>query len=253
VRTIGDQKVVMVLVVPLDPEREPPFYTMENKVWNDLYAAFVADPQAPGLFNKWGSGFGREELLSPEPEWRKGGIAKKINVGVEGKGRFPVFRVTVTEAHCFAEWLGGRHGKLPTLEQWYHAAGKGNKNNERPGPLLGRRDGHEGLAVDLDDGPRPVDWCANHVSVHGCRQMAGNGFEWTCELSDEGKIPLHKWNGDNRQVCYVGQSYCRDPQPLLFQDMRPYFISCTKSKYDIGFRVVLEPPAFQPVAKVDKQ
>ena len=151
------------------------------------------------------------------------------------KGDFPVFRVKVT-AHCFAEWLGG---KLPTRMQWLHAAGK--DQDKRVGPY-GDHKGTEDLAVDLSDGPRPVTWGKNHVSIYGCRQMAGNGYEWTCDIKGalgNESIPLQQMSV-KRFVVFVGQSYL-DDQPLKFADMNADRAeSCEESRYDIGFRVVLE-------------
>jgi formylglycine-generating enzyme required for sulfatase activity len=154
-----------------------------------------------------------------------------------------VFRVKVTEAHCIAEWLGG---KLPDRNQWFFAAGK--DTDKRPGPFIGSSNSNEDLAVGLDDGPRPVTWGKNHVSIHGCRQMAGNGFEWTRDLVGEPRdFPLPKLLGD-RKVYYVGQSY-RIPEPLLFKEMdKLRSKSCKDISPEIGFRVVLERSAQELVA-----
>jgi serine/threonine protein kinase len=252
VREVGSYKVVMVLVPKGSPYEPETFYMMENKVWNDLYATFMADPKARELFAKYRNREGYQDFVSMRrtlPEWRKGGWAYKDNkspnvepfLGVEGivggkkKGSFPVFRVKVSEAHCFAEWLGG---KLPTKMQWLHAAGM-YKEHKWPGPFHDP-EGHENLAVGLNDGPRPVTWGENHVSTNGCRQMAGNGFEWTRDLKGGLAIPLDKMSGTAPEVVLLGQGYTKT-NPLTFKEMdTPRFMSCSASRFDIGFRVVLE-------------
>jgi formylglycine-generating enzyme required for sulfatase activity len=253
VRTVGQQRVVLVLVPRKSAQDPQTFYLMENKVWNDLYATFMADPKAPELFAKYRNRPGCEVLVSlpgrrQVPDWRKGGISRDFPdpkgaqfLGVEGdwgefkKGALPVFRVKVTEAHCFAEWLGG---KLPTRLEWLHAAGKDEA--QLPGPFDAEANKEE-LAVGLF-GPRPVSWGKSHVSIYGCRQMAGNGYEWTRDLYDpHGKeeIPLEEIRLAPK-VVIVGQSYTKR-EPLLFKDMAPpLFFSSSESQYDIGFRVVVE-------------
>src|SRR5439155_9498739 len=131
------------------------------KVSNGLYAIFFNNQRAKELFAKYRAN-GCEDLVwdpnlpDSEAPWKKGGLAKGFNpdpetppfLGVSGVtelgvpglddkfrlgekiGLFPVFRVKVTEAHCFAEWLGGR---LPTKKQWLRAAGAGE--DKRPGPF----------------------------------------------------------------------------------------------------------------------
>jgi formylglycine-generating enzyme required for sulfatase activity len=177
-------------------------------------------------------------------EWQKGGWASKSEktpedspFGVNGpeKGRLPVFRVTVTEAHCFAEWLGGR---LPTRRQWRKAAGR--DDDDRQGPFDGDPKNTKDLAVNLSEGPWPVDKGQRDVSLYGCRQMASNGFEWTRDLDDNEEIPLEQMLSI-RRVYTLGQTYLAS-EPLTFQAMaEPRVQPCTDAVYDISFRVVLEP------------
>jgi formylglycine-generating enzyme required for sulfatase activity len=248
-RDVAGQRVVLV-VVPQNASEDPrTFYAMENKVWNDLYAAFLADPESKRLLKKYSSRPGCESLVSATPLWKRGAYAPDVNpdpnkepfFGVEGpqKGRLPVFRVTVTEAHCFAEWLGGR---LPSRKQWRKAAGLGE--DDRPGPFSGDPDQTEGLAVNLSKGPWPVDQGGRDVSIYGCRQMASNGYEWTRDLPESnpgtsGEIPLEKMNLAPL-VVRQGQSYLAG-EPLTFQAMaEPGVAKCTEAPFDVSFRVVLE-------------
>jgi serine/threonine protein kinase len=249
VRLVGPKNLVVVaLAVPESgPDDPPTFYILENKVWNDLYAAFMADPKADELLQKYSGRPGCERLV--RGDWRKGGFAYRNNpdpdsepyYGVEGplKGRIPVYRVTVTEAHCFAEWMDGR---LPTRRQWQKAAGLA-EGNTLPGPVEGNSGDKMDLAIGLGGGPWPVDRGNRDVSIYGCRQMGSNGYEWTRELADDqpGRmdIPLEEmfWP---RQVFIQGQSYLAG-EPVTFRALRvPRTCSCTGSFFDVGFRIVLD-------------
>jgi serine/threonine protein kinase len=243
VRDVNGQKVVMIAIPPSSPADPPLFYIMENKVWNDLYAAFMASPEAERLFEKYRSREGGDQLFSKDKDqWKDGADAPgarpprlKLGVG-EGRGRMPVFRVTVTEAHCFAEWLGGR---LPKRIQWLKAAGALDPNAS-DGPFDGPPDG---IAVNLGkEGPWPVDQGQQDVSVYGCRQVAGNGKEWTRTMQDPEtlEIPLLEIISE-RPVLTCGQSYLAQ-KPLTYKDMMlPNSESCFAAKEDISFRIVLQP------------
>jgi serine/threonine protein kinase len=243
IRSVDGEKVLAVVVPQTAPDDPPTFYIMEKKVWNRLYAAFAADPAAADIVRNHANGPGCQKLVQHHwrTEWRKGGYAPNFNenatqepfFGVDGKDRLPVFRVTATEAHCFAVWLGGL---LPTIRQWRKAAGLGE--DKRPGPY----DPGE-MAIALRDGPWPVDKGAGDRSIYGCRQMASNGQEWTRDLADnvpnEMEIPLRKMTG-TRKVFVQGQSYVA-VEPLTFDAMkRPEVIDCTAAKTDVTFRIVLE-------------
>jgi serine/threonine protein kinase len=238
VRTVGGYDVEMLAIpqsVPTDP---PFFYIMENKVWNDLYAAFLADPEGQRIIKKYQMLPGGEQCF--RGEWKKGAHAplnpSQKTLGIDGRGEIPVFRVTVMEAHCFAEWLGGR---LPQRRQWLKAAGLGE--DSRPdSPFNGAA---TGIAVDLGaTGPWSIREGDRDVSVHKCRQTAGNGKEWTRSMQDiDGQeIPLPNLFG-KRPVHICGRSYLSQ-SPLTFVIMaEPDIEYCTENQPDIGFRVVLEP------------
>jgi hypothetical protein len=245
VRTVGGQAVALVAVPQKAPADPRTFYVMENKVWNDLYAVFMNDEASKQLRQKYVQLGGNERLLGPPDEWRKGGFDATGHanpdqppfLGVEGPlGRAPVFRVKVTEAHCFAEWLGGR---LPTLQQLRKAAGWGE--DTRAGPFSGGPEDTTDLAVGpLMHGPWPVDRGDRDVSIYGCRQTASNGQEWTRNLiGAAAEIPL-----DNvilpPQVLLQGERYTAKA-PLTFQGMLDRrSLNCLESSLEVSFRVVLE-------------
>jgi formylglycine-generating enzyme required for sulfatase activity len=203
-------------------------------------------PESGPLRRKYADLGGNPELIGPRDEWRKGGfdaighpdMEKPPYFGADGPhGRIPVYRVKVTEAHCFAEWLGGR---LPTVKQWRKAAGWGE--DTRPGPFSGDPNDKNDLAVVLENGPWPVDRGERDVSIYGCRQMASNGKEWTRNVvSQPVEIPL-----ENVLVVpsalLQGQSYATAKRPLTFTEMTSPLrsLNCLKSSFEVSFRVVLE-------------
>jgi serine/threonine protein kinase len=246
VRDVGGQTVVMVVVPRLIQDDPPTFYIMENKVWNDLYSLFFADPRSDELIRKYSSRPGCEELVSreDEPPWRRGALAPNFNpnpakepfFGVNGaKGRLPVFRVTVTEAHCFAEWLGGY---LPRRKQWLKAVGHGE--DSRPAPLAGDTNDASGLAIRLKEGPWPIDRGNRDDSKYGCRQMISNGLEWTRDIQeDSSTIPLES-KLLNLGVYKLSQSYLR-AEILTFKALEiPRSSDCRTSDFETTFRIVLE-------------
>jgi hypothetical protein len=247
VRNVGGQKVAIVAVPQRAPGDPATFYIMENKVWNSLYAVFIEDPASEDIVRNHRNRPGCDKLVQTNwrDEWRKGGYAPGINpnpnnkpfVGVEGdKEHVPVFRVTVTEAYCFASWL---HGLLPTDKQWRKAAGLHEDN--RPGPF---EPADSEIAVGLKKGPWPVEKGSDQ-SIYGCRQMASNGREWTRDVADKLpneklEIPLDRMNGI-LQVVVQGQSYCLLPRPLTFAAMQePRTEPCTAARPDLTFRIVLQ-------------
>jgi hypothetical protein len=245
VRDVGGQRVVAVVVPQTRPTDPRTFYVLENKVCNALYAAFLGDQKSARLLETYSHRPGCEALV--RGDWDKGGWAPHFNddpdkapffgATLPARGPLPVFRATVTEAHCFAEWLDGR---LPTRQQWRKAAGK--DEDGRPGPFAGDPADTEDLAVGLVDGPWPVNQGSRDVSIHGCRQMATNGYEWTRDLDDNNsEIPLQEMHGV-RQVYVQGQSYL-SREPLTFKGMaEPSVRPCTKADPEVSFRVVLEQP-----------
>ena len=81
---------VVFLLITRDRRDDPnPFYIMENKVWNGLFARFAAERPKAVEVSKWKSSL-RGSPTAPENVW------------------LPVMNVTAKEAQEFATWLGGR-------------------------------------------------------------------------------------------------------------------------------------------------
>jgi serine/threonine protein kinase len=245
--TPGGNPVIMVVV----PERaagayQAPrtYYIMENKVWNALYREFMRDPDAQAKMRQ----LRKNEDLADffRDEWELGARFQPEvpffgrclwPTGVEGRDRYPVFRVTPMEAHCFAQWLD--NGQLPTYDQHRMAAGDGY--DTRDGPFDGKPDDPSGMAVRrAQDGPWPVHQGDRDVSVCGVRQSASNGLEWTRDLTQGGTLPF-KDKINVSDVVVAGASYdYRSPKTFKqMQQMKASF-PAQEARPDVGFRVVLE-------------
>jgi hypothetical protein len=152
-RTVDGIRVVALLIEKQRGDAPEPFYIMRDKVWVRLFEAFAR----------------RHPAVVKDPRWRD-----------ESDPRHPVRNVTGEEAQAFAEWLGGRgRGFLPTCAQWDEAAGL-NRKDGRTGPFLEPWDPRDpGQIAVRRDTPLPVGQATRDVSSSGCRDMSGNGWEWT--------------------------------------------------------------------------
>jgi serine/threonine protein kinase len=225
-RPLVDGTKVKFLLIPKRANSDDPetFYIMEDKVWVSLFQQFVA--AVP------------DECKNQE--WKKGGLAGETYLNNK-IGRHPVLAVHVEDAYRFARWLGG---KLPATHQWDKAAGR-FENTPRPGPFEPDwpSDDKSGIAIDRSQqGPLVIGDAKKDISPFGCRDMSGNGWEWTRNLiKAEGLVP-YPGAGEFDSVLLRGRSYA-EQQPLRFKDLtenlesQPYLEpSCF-----VGFRVVIEP------------
>ena len=196
------------------------FYIMQDKVWAGLFRRFAEVKPTPVKNDEW-SKF-------------------KTN----DKPRNPVLGVAVEDAQRFAQWLGGSRANLPTRDQWDRAAGRFDKGSAL-GPFLGQGD-KNGIAIARTE-PREVGTSPQDVSRHECRDMAGNGSEWTRDVAglQTRFVPLPNPTPDDL-VCLRGRSY-RKSSPLLFEHLNdPRGLQLENCPYlevspVIGFRVVIEP------------
>jgi serine/threonine protein kinase len=227
IEVVREGLAVPFLFIPREQPTDPPtFYIMEDKVWVALYQKFVQSPM------------GSEPPLRI-PGWKK--LAETFPVNRDDEQ--PVMGVAGTDAERCAAWLGGH---LPFATQWDKAAGAFRKDRGA-GPFQGTEPGD--IAVGrTKEGTKPRGG-SNHGgsqddrSLYDCRDMAGNGLEWTAKegsagqvkpLTDEFSIPLRS----------AGYDY---PRPFHFEDVannktytawRP---DESNPKPNLGFRVVLEP------------
>jgi formylglycine-generating enzyme required for sulfatase activity len=230
VKVQGERPIAFRLI-PRQVESDPPtFYMMENKVDNALFIQASQDAAFQTLLER----FQKSHPWTVKGDWKLGGLAGGKDLGISN-GQLPVLRVTVIEAYCLCRWLGGN---LPTAQQWDKAGGRFNgaegpfQPPEQPGQI----------AVGLgNSGPLPVERKLCEVSQFGCRDMAGNGLEWTRNLTYENSltVPVQDPKPD-LGVVMRGRNYVQ-PKPLLFADL----IRADSRSYEevnpfISFRVVLE-------------
>lgn len=238
-RTVGNGVRVEVVLVPQTRSTDPQtFYAMEHKVWNELFEQFMNDPAARHELDEYAAQWPQ----TVKDEWRKGAYAPvgDRDLGIEGEQkRVPVMRVTLTQAHFFAVWLGG---KLPTREQWFKALGRGEDSRE--GPFDGLPKGPDEIAVHCrEKGPWSIDRVSNQSSpdrtIWNCYGMGSNGKEWTRTLASGGKTVPAAIPQADMDVIVVSQSYLAR-EPLLFKKFQEGSQGYFDTKEDLGFRVVLD-------------
>jgi serine/threonine protein kinase len=195
------------------PSVPAPFYMLETKVWNKLYAA--------------GGG-----TVPPASE-------------VHGE-LAPVTHVTAWEAARFAQDVFG--GRLPTPQEWDHAAGfylvQDRTSVSRPGSRVWVAQSRPRNAL--------ADSGTSDVNELGLRDMAGNGREWTCMLlPNDPQASPQLWDlahppGDRDAIILRGRNFTL-PTPLTFDHLRAEQLSPqrqyagSRSPYT-SFRVVIPLP-----------
>ncbi len=232
-RMLGDKQIVFVLI----PENQQapaldPFYIMENKVSNELFAQFAKTPGRNLHSNGWqrgATGPGNKPL------------------GIEGQEKLPVFNVSIQDAVAFAKSIGG---VLPSAEQWDKAGGRYDKPLIGPytdRSITGKIGGYDHI------GPLPTDRSDCPVSYLGCRDMAGNGEEWTRTVWDEhdpkNLAKLIPPNNTDAQLPILlrGASY-NDKQAYVFGE-DPDQLGYGETKPYVTFRVVIELPEVSAARK----
>jgi tRNA A-37 threonylcarbamoyl transferase component Bud32 len=228
----GADPLVFVLIERARPSDPAPFYILRDKVSNEQFAAVLADPRMEQLLQKYSA---RPNGWTVKRTWRQlAGVA-----GGLARAKKPQVGVTPTEAHCFAETLGGR---LPRGIEWDKAGGAfdGEKFPFKKWREWQPKDG--GIAVTAPDQERladfqPVGQSANDEGIFGCRDMAGNGFEWTCDVAEqEGLVPLDSPDpNDTVQRRSHPPSY---REPFRFP-ARPLGLAYGEASPNTGFRIVL--------------
>jgi serine/threonine protein kinase len=232
------------------PNDPPTFYIMRDKVTVGLYRRFVADRSSDKQLADLARMSERlfRQFVKNHPRAVKDSAWKK---GPAARDEYPVLGVKVLDAYLFARWCGGN---LPTRRQWDQAAGR-YEDEPGEGPFQGSwKKGDKGIAV-YREGPMKVGTATRDVSFFHCRDMAGNGREWTRELAlDEGPVEqlLKRPTTKDKWVLLRGRSFTGEGNngeegPLRFEDLKirdqdnvQDVKGWLKTENDIGFRVVIE-------------
>jgi formylglycine-generating enzyme required for sulfatase activity len=224
----GGNRVVFLLIGKRRADDPDPFYIMEDKVWNALFAEFAAENPAAVRGSKW----------------TRGAVADGRYL-TNADGRLPVMSVTAKEALAFASWLGGR---LPSCRQWDKAAGMAPEDHRgRFGPFEGAWDPRDPgrIAVGREkEGPLPVGRATRDVGPFGCRDMAGNGLEWTRDLLLPRGETIPPADEKAALITHRGRRYS-ERSPLTYDEMADAASRGDAAPYldadpEIGFRVVIE-------------
>lgn len=219
-----------------------PFYMLIDKVTVSQFRAVSATSVYKELLEK--------QRLEQEKKGKVQSIDWEKHNGPE-HNESPVVYITVTQAHCFAKSL---NCQLPTAKQWDRAGGfydgclsPSKSVSEKPKEIDKLKIG-VGEKIVLNNRQRLKTGDAeDDVSLHRCRDMAGNGYEWTRTLYGTGmdEVPIKIPRGDT-SILIRGQGYAQD-EPLFFKNCHEleqdsFKLLYYESNSQIGFRIVLEIP-----------
>jgi serine/threonine protein kinase/formylglycine-generating enzyme required for sulfatase activity len=224
VKDVGGEKVEFVCI----PNKEgseinlPTYYIMVDKVWFGLFKKFAVEPN-----------------ITIKPGW-------KTPQGYIPKDKMPVTNVYALDACRFAKRLGG---KLPTAEQWDKAAGRYDRPRNHEGPFRGEWKGIGSVKIALNrTQPMNIGEAEDDVSPHGCRDMAGNGEEWTNSLDQRPELLSSLDENADPMISVIqrSRSYDDKDRPFLFSSLEKKtdvvpadFLGQTDKK--TSFRVALNP------------
>jgi len=174
----------------------------------------------------------------------------------------PVVRVKWQEAVAYADWLSGKTGlrfRLPTEAEWEYAARAGKTDSRTWGDDPNQACRYANIYDETARKVKPFNW-ANYpcqdgqvaaapvgkyaANAFGLHDMLGNVAEWTCSEYDSAYAggetrcaPRNAATGSRRVL--RGGSWSDYPGLVRFAYRFP--ASPEYGKFDLGFRLVLEP------------
>ncbi len=246
----------LVFTGPDDPDA---FYLMENKVSNQLFAAGWSDPayqeklmvlekrlgNVPLRLDKWN----RLEVVTlqhpydPAREMKVPKFQEILPADAKKPDlRWPVFMVSAAEAAIFAEVLGGKGGRLPRLSELETAVGyRTNNGLHQPFSLNQKEINIHNADVALETGPKPVGKAKDDRSEFHCRDLNGNGWEWTADRFSGGTWSMQSADDVNHlEVMYFGNSYASSRDEWQFKANG--FMLFDHPSEMLSFRVAIDLP-----------
>jgi formylglycine-generating enzyme required for sulfatase activity len=225
---LDDGTEIPLLLIDNRRASDPPtFYMMENKVSVQQFKEF-ASVHPPS-----------------DSRWREGALAAGTKQGIDNEN-LPVMNVSVIDSLNFARWMGG---KLPSTEQWNKAAGLYEPDRD-DGPYQPPWDKGDKTQIAVNrgkEGPLEVGTATKDISPFHCRDMAGNGREWTRDVTGSlrNKQVTPDYVPDEFDgVVLRGRSYIQ-PTPLQYADLEKARSTEAQNYKEVspqtGFRVVIEP------------
>jgi hypothetical protein len=235
----GVEPLVFLLIEHDPGQNLPAFYILRDKVSREQFAALL--PRLNELLPRYEvhKMDGGRQWSTVRRRWQQTWLRN----GVRDPG-YPATDVTPTEAHGFAQCLGAAC-RLPTGKEWDKAGGRYDGQDAPFNVALWQKDPAAfDLAIRLPKGRfRNVGQSQDDVSFFHCRDMGGNGFEWTCDVLDKEseKVPL----ADPAPGYWVHRRGQRPnaPEPFVFpREPAPQLWPYGNFADDTGFRVVLPIP-----------
>jgi hypothetical protein len=221
-------EVEFLLILPTEKGRDVsyPFYIMRDKVTVKQFQAALKSPAMRKILADSARG-GREWTVRDDKVLLR--LPARAN-----QPNLPMRELKVVEAHCFAQLLGG---KLPKISEWDKAGGEYDGAEGPFDPAWNKT--KEGIAVGRSE-PAPVGTSRRDISRFGCRDMAGNGREFTRDIDDrpDEYVPLRNPQREDR-VSLRGNSYTRD-EPFRFNLAPNTNAYGEEPAFDVGFRVVID-------------
>lgn len=217
------------------------FRIQAHEVTNDQFAAFVAatgymtDAERSVIEDRPGAGSAvfrnARWHLDREANWK---APDGAGSSIEGKGNWPVVHVSLADAMAYAAWAGGR---LPSEEEWEHAARTGlpDPARETSGAFddagMPRANTWQGIfpvsntGTDGFAGPAPAGcFPADRLGLY---DMIGNVWEWT-------ESPFAPGNNTIKGGSYLcADNFCQRYRPAARHPQEIDF-----SSNHIGFRIV---------------
>jgi formylglycine-generating enzyme required for sulfatase activity len=184
---------------------------MTTPVTNAQYAAFVhaTKHRAPDVDRKTWESYGLRHTYAETRRfaWRKGEPP-------QGREEHAVVLVNVSDAKAYARWLGkisGHVWRLPSEDEWEKAA-RGTDGRYFPWG----NDYDPARLNSADRGPfdtTPAGSFVTGASPFGLLDAAGQVFEWTTAIDEDGKVVVKggSWDDKGCGVCRPAARHARPP------------------------------------------